>query len=113
MARNAVGGFLHETNTFSPVLSTYLEFEKHAGWPGLVRGPDLFDAVAGCSLGVTGSVQAARAAGHDLVPLSWCSAEPCVHVTERTPSRASPASCATIWPLWGPSMRPTRTSTAP
>ena len=52
------------------------------GWPGLVRGAGLFDAVAGCNLGVTGFVQAARAAGHDLVPLTWCSAEPCAQVTE-------------------------------
>ena len=63
MARHTVGGFLHETNTFSPVLATYLEFEKRAGWPGLVHGPGLFDSVAGGSLGVTGYVQAARAAG--------------------------------------------------
>ncbi len=82
MARIAVGGFLHETNTFAPDPATYREFEKHDGWPGLVRGAGLFDALAGCNLGAAGFVQAARAAGHDLVPLTWCSAEPSAHVTE-------------------------------
>ena len=68
MARIAVGGFLHETNTFAPDPATYGEFEKHDGWPGLVRGAGLFEAVAGCNLGVTGFVAAARARP----VMSWC-----------------------------------------
>ena len=35
MARIAVGGFMHETNTFAPDLATYREFEKHDGWRGV------------------------------------------------------------------------------
>ena len=38
MARIAVGGFQHETNTFAPSLATYEEFAKGGGWPGLSRG---------------------------------------------------------------------------
>ena len=63
MARIAMGGFLHEANTFAPDLATSHEFEKHDGWPGLVRGPGLVDAVAGSNLGVNGFDQAAHAAG--------------------------------------------------
>lgn len=81
MARVAVGGFQHETNTFAPQRATYEDFVKHDAWPGLSRGPALFDATAGINLPITGFVGAAREDGHDLVPLLWCSAEPCAHVT--------------------------------
>jgi microcystin degradation protein MlrC len=81
MARIAVGGFQHETNTFAPALATYEDFLRHDGWPGLVRGAGLFDAVAGINLPAAGFIDAARADGHRLVPLLWCSAEPCSYVT--------------------------------
>lgn len=80
MARIAVGGFQHETNTFAPQKATYEDFVKHDGWPGLTRGPELFDAVAGINLPVTGFIDAAKVDRHDLVPLLWCSAEPCSYV---------------------------------
>ena len=35
MARIAVGGFQHETNTFSPSKADYEAFEKGGGWPGV------------------------------------------------------------------------------
>jgi microcystin degradation protein MlrC len=82
MARIAVGGFQHETNTFAPMGATYADFVKHDAWPGLVRGPALFDAVAGINLPVAGFIEAAREDGHDLVPLLWASAEPSSYVTE-------------------------------
>ncbi len=82
MARIAVGGFQHETNTFSPTLATLEEFEKHDGWPGLSRGEAMFDAVAGINIPIEGFIQAARDDGHDLVPLAWGSAEPSSYVTE-------------------------------
>ena len=82
MARIAVGGFQHETNTFSPTLATLEEFEKHDGWPGLARGEAMFDAVAGINIPIEGFIQAAREDGHDLVPLAWGSAEPSSYVTE-------------------------------
>ena len=34
----AVGGFQHETNTFSDTLATFDEFARHDSWPGLTRG---------------------------------------------------------------------------
>jgi len=89
MSRIAVGGFQHETNTFAPSRATFAEFEKHDGWPGLVRGPDLFAAVADMNLPVTGFIDAARGAGHELVPLVWCSAEPSGPVTEDAFERVS------------------------
>ena len=82
MARIAVGGFQHETNTFASTNAGFAEFEMQDAWPGLVRGPELLDAVAGINLALWGFIEAARADGHELVPLTWASAEPSSYVTE-------------------------------
>jgi microcystin degradation protein MlrC len=81
MARVAVGGFQHETNTFSPHLATLAHFEAPDAWPGLTRGPALLDAVAGINLPAAGFIAEARGLRHDLVPLTWCSAQPSGRVT--------------------------------
>jgi microcystin degradation protein MlrC len=81
MARIAVGGFQHETNTFSTVPASFAEFEAPDAWPGLTRGAALFDAVAGINLPAAGFVQEARALHHELLPLTWCSAQPSGKVT--------------------------------
>ena len=93
MARIAVGGFQHETNTFSPTRATFEEFEKYDGWPGLTRGEAVFDAVAGINLPLEGFIQAAKADGHELVPLLWGSAEPCSYVTEDAFERITGMMC--------------------
>jgi microcystin degradation protein MlrC len=81
MARVAVGGFQHETNTFSPHLATLAHFEAPDAWPGLARGPALVDAVAGINLPAAGFIAEARGLRHELVPLTWCSAQPSGRVT--------------------------------
>ena len=85
MARIAVGGIHHETNTFAPAshkadLDDYL---KGGAYPALCRGPAMFDAVAGMNLSVSGFIDEARARGHEVVPLLWCFATPSAHTTER------------------------------
>lgn len=82
MARIAIGGFQHETNTFAPVQAGYADFEMADGWPGLTRGDALFDVFAGINLPLPGFIDQAKAMGHDLLPLLWCSASPSAHVTE-------------------------------
>lgn len=82
MARIAIGGFAHETNTFAPVRAGYRDFEQAGGWPALCRGPQLFDAVAGINLSIAGFIDAARGADHHLVPLLWCNATPSAHVEQ-------------------------------
>jgi len=79
--RIAVGGFQHETNTFAPVKATLADFVAADAWPGLVRGAEMIDAVSGINLPVTGFIEAAKASGAEVVPLSWCSATPSAHVT--------------------------------
>ncbi len=81
MARIAVGGFQHETNTFAPSKADYAAFVQADAWPGLSRGAALFEAVAGINLPATGFIEAARAASHELVPTLWCCATPSAHVT--------------------------------
>ncbi len=81
MARIAVGGFQHETNTFAPSKAHYEDFLKPGAWPGLTRGAGMFGAVEGINLPAAGFVATARAAGHELVPLAWANATPSAHVT--------------------------------
>src|SRR3569833_2227100 len=81
MARIAVAGIQHETNTFAPLKATLADFEAPDAWPGLTIGADIFDSVKGINLPTAGFIDEARSLGHDLVPLLWCSAQPSAHVT--------------------------------
>lgn len=76
MARIGVLGFLHETNTFAPGLTELERFVEADAWPGLTEGPALLAATRGMNLAISGFVAAAQAAGHEIVPLLWCSANP-------------------------------------
>lgn len=82
MARIVIGGFQHETNTFAPTKAGLDAFTRGGSWPALVTGEGLFDAVAGINLSVAGFIDAARAAGYDLVPTTWAAASPSAHVTD-------------------------------
>lgn len=82
MARIAVGGFQHETNTFAPSKASFADFERAGAWPGLTRGTALFEAMAGLNVPFSGFMAEARASGHTLVPLSWAQATPSAEVTE-------------------------------
>jgi microcystin degradation protein MlrC len=81
MARIAVGGFQHETNTFSPVPAALADFEAPDAWPGLTRGAAMLEAVAGINLPAAGFIDEASALRHELLPLCWCSAQPAGCVT--------------------------------
>lgn len=81
MARIAIGGLHHETNSFAPQPATYERFVEADGWPPLSRGEEIFEHTAGANLAVAGFVEAARAGGHELVPLLWANACPSGPVT--------------------------------
>ncbi len=89
MARIAIGGFQHETNTFSPTPASFADFEAPDAWPGLTRGGAMLEAVAGINLPAAGFVQEARSLRHELVPLTWCSAQPSGRVTRDAFERIS------------------------
>ena len=80
MARIAVGGFQHETNTFAPLKASWADFERADAWPPFVRGPGLIEAVEGFNIPIAGAVPALQTLGHELVPLCWCSAPPSSYV---------------------------------
>lgn len=82
MARIAVGGFQHETNTFAPAKATFRDFAEGGGWPALQRGLGLVDAVSGANLPVAGALSTLKELGHQPVPLVWAAATPSAHVTE-------------------------------
>ena len=81
MARIAIGGFQHETNTFAPSKADYPQFEAGGGWPGVQYGEPMFGALEGANIPAQGAVQALRAAGHGLVATAWAAASPSAHVT--------------------------------
>ena len=81
MARIAIGGMQHETNTFAPSKADYPAFEAGGGWPGVQYGAPMFDALAGANIPAQGAIEALRSLGHTLVPTAWAAASPSAHVT--------------------------------
>jgi microcystin degradation protein MlrC len=82
MTRIAVGGFLHETNTFAPTKATYADFVHGGGWPAMAEGTGLLKVMRNINVGLAGFVEAAEAAGWELVPTISCGASPSAHVTQ-------------------------------
>ncbi len=67
MTRIAVGGFLHETNTFAPTKATYDDFVHGGGWPAMAQGADVLKVMRNINVGLAGFVEAAEATAG-----SWC-----------------------------------------
>src|SRR6201994_2851457 len=82
MTRIAVGGFLHETNTFAPTKATYDAFIHGGGWPRMVLGADIPRIIRRINLGLAGFIEAAEEKGWELVPTIFAAATPSAHVTE-------------------------------
>src|ERR1700730_14441964 len=81
MTRIAVGGFLHETNTFAPTKATYADFVHGGGWPSMAHGADVLKVMRKINVGLAGFVEQAEANGWELVPTISCGASPLAHVT--------------------------------
>ena len=82
MARIAVGGFQHETNTFAPQQATWDEFVRADAWPPLLRGSEMIAGVEGFNIPIAGAVKRLAELGHEIVPLAWAAAAPASYVTE-------------------------------
>jgi microcystin degradation protein MlrC len=82
MARIAVGGFQHETNTFAPTKADYAAFESGGGWPPLTFGDAIAPRLEGANIPATGAIAALHDAGHATVGLAWGAASPSAHVTK-------------------------------
>jgi microcystin degradation protein MlrC len=81
MPRIAVGGFLHETNTFAPTKATYGDFVHGGGWPSMVMGADVLKIIRNINVGLAGFITEAETLGFELVPTVFAAASPCAHVT--------------------------------
>jgi len=81
MTRIAVGGVLHETNTFAPTKATYDDFVHGGGWPAMARGDDVLKTMRNINVGLAGFVEQAETQGWDMVPTISCGASPSAHVT--------------------------------
>ena len=82
MTRIAVGGFLHETNTFAPTKATYDDFVHGGGWPSMALGSHVLKVMRNINVGLAGFIGAAEANGWELVPTISCGASPSAHVTK-------------------------------
>src|SRR3979490_3125361 len=82
MTRIAVGGFLHETNTFAPTKATYDDFVHGGGWPAMAQGGDVLKTMRDINVGLAGFVEQAEARGWEMVPTISCGASPSAHVTK-------------------------------
>jgi microcystin degradation protein MlrC len=82
MTRIAVGGFLHETNTFAPTKATYADFVHGGGWPAMAMGAGVLRTMRNINVGLAGFVETAEAKGWELVPTIACAASPCAHVAK-------------------------------
>jgi microcystin degradation protein MlrC len=82
MPRIAIGGFLHETNTFAPTKAAYADFVHGGGWPSMAQGADVPKAIRNINVGLAGFIGEAEARGWDLAPTIFAAASPCAHVTE-------------------------------
>lgn len=72
MARIAVGGFQHETNSFVPHRADFAYFAERRDRPPLLRGAEVLAELRGGSYALSGFI-AATEDRHDLIPLAWAS----------------------------------------
>jgi microcystin degradation protein MlrC len=82
MTRIAVGGFLHETNTFAPTKAGYADFVHGGGWPAMTQGADVLKTMRNINVGLAGFIGQAETLGWELVPTIFSAASPSAHVTE-------------------------------
>src|SRR6476660_6973714 len=82
MTRIAVGGFLHETNTFAPTKATFADFQHGGGWPAMAEGAEVLRVMRRINVGLAGFVDSTEANGWELVPTIACGASPSAPVTK-------------------------------
>jgi microcystin degradation protein MlrC len=92
--RIAVGGFLHESHSFAPRPTTYANFVHAAGFPGLTEGAAMLDVVRDTSVPAAGALAVAETSGAEIVPLTWCLANPAGPVQDEAFERIAALICA-------------------
>jgi microcystin degradation protein MlrC len=76
LPRIAVGGLVHETNTFAPLPTTLADFDTHGSSLPILRGAALLDAFPNGGGSIGGVMRALQTARAEIVPLLWAAAQP-------------------------------------
>ena len=76
MAKVAVAGWQHFTNTLTPGLTDRRAFETPITRPLPAKGTDVYRQVSQYKVPLMGAVNALRYLRHNVVPVSWMSADP-------------------------------------
>ncbi len=86
MAKIAIAGFQHETNSFSPIPTTLEDFTSGGlSTPGILRGEELFYfGSRPMNNATSGFLHSASALGMEPVPLVWMEAEPSANMSAET-----------------------------
>ncbi len=79
--RIAIGGFQHESHSFAPLATGWREFLKPGGFPGLQRPATLVETLRPTSVPCAGAIAVLEEVGAEIVPLTWCFANPAGPVT--------------------------------
>ncbi|WP_421992765.1 M81 family metallopeptidase [Roseococcus sp.] len=87
--RIAVGGFLHESHSFAPVVTHWVNFLQPGGLPPLLRASKMVEALKGTSVCAAGAITEATGKGATIAPLGWCFAQPAGPVTREAFERIS------------------------
>jgi len=74
--RIAMGGILHETNTFADGLTTIDQFLHEGGHPGLRQGHEIIETFAQTHIATGGFIAAVEQLGIELAPLIWAFPQP-------------------------------------
>ena len=80
--RIAIGGFLHETNTFGPSKATYDDFASGDGSGRMLRGEEIIARCSNINAAISGAIRHGEAVGWNLRPTLFCATSPSAHVTE-------------------------------
>jgi microcystin degradation protein MlrC len=92
--RIAIGGFLHETHSFAAHPTTWADFVQPGGWHPFIRGDGLVHALRATAAPIAGAIAALEA--HELVPLSWCIANPAGPIQDEAFERICAFLCADV-----------------
>ena len=94
--RIAIGGFLHESHSFVPRPTTYLDFVQPGGFPPLCHGAALISSLRQTSVPAAGAIAAVEAEQATVVPLAWGFANPAGPVEDEAFERIAALNCALL-----------------
>jgi microcystin degradation protein MlrC len=87
--RIAVGGFLHESHSFAPVATNWVNFLQPGGLPPLQRPGAMVEGLRGTSVCAAAAITEAVGQGATIAPLGWTFAQPAGPVTREAFERIS------------------------